>query len=171
MDPNPLHYQQADENEPLYRAAMLSALAVGIIIFLVLGIRFVITHSKPTSSPTVQRDYETSPDDTVNGMRHALSDETDTGPTTAGGFGAGPSGGSASGPMPSQSFATTTGQMGGTGGGAHLFGAVPIDWKTGASNSGYSATEPPSSSHVHGSAVRDVASVAPENLADLLTGR
>jgi hypothetical protein len=166
MDPNPLQYQQVDENEPLYRAAMLSGVAVGIIILLVLGINFVVRHANASPAPTVKRDYETSPDDTVNGMRQAMADETGTGMGAS-------SAASGSGSLPSQRFASTTGQQPGAiggGGGGMVTGLVPA-YGGPAQSPGYHSGESPSVHHTNASAMRDWASLSPENLADLLTGR
>ena len=159
MDPNPLQYQPVDENEPLYRAAMISGVAVGIIIVLVLGINFVIRHANGPA-PTVKRDYETSPDDTVNGMRPAMNDEPGVGSSSAGN----------SGPLPSQSFASTTAQQP-FAMGSRPVAPVAVMGDSAIGSSPYYFSEPPSTHHTHGAVMRNWASLSPENLADLMLAR
>ncbi len=163
MDPNPLQYQDANENEPLYRAAMLSGLVVGVIILLVVGINFVVRHAKAPESPSVRRDAGTSPDDSVNGMKQAMSEETGSGPAS-GGLGSGYSG-------PSANF---SGSMSGLPGPAANRSRLPTvvlsGQAVGAQDRNHSS-DPPTVSRKHAAAMKDWTAINPEDFDDPTPGR
>ncbi len=74
MDPNPLQYQTPDENQPLYRAALLSAGAVVLLIVVAMGINFAIKHP-PSLASGKNSSAATSPDDAVGDVKGRLTQD------------------------------------------------------------------------------------------------
>jgi hypothetical protein len=161
MDPNPLQYQAPNENEPLYRAAMLSTGIAVAVIVLALGINYVFHHSGSATASNANPALQTSPDDTVNGMKRELAG--DTTPTSSAGpmfipAGANPIVGN--GQFDFSAQRNTGPYPGGYGQSMSFVKAYP-----GNDN------QPHALAPLNTTAMRDYASIDPDNIADLLSGR
>ena len=163
MEPNPLQYSTPNENQPLYRAALLSVGAVVFLIVAGVGLNFGLKHVPKVGAQAGQAPA-TSPDDMVAGVKQRLTQDA---MSTLGG-----------------------GKIGAQGIRDLAEGNDPIS--SGESNfrppieTGNKGFAPPSSftansfedrpqTHnlppVHASQMRNYASVSPSNLAPLISGR